>query len=203
MIVFFAASLRRVTRVRRRLGIAALSTALAGPTGAADSYTLDPAHSIPEFQFLHLGATTQTGRFDKARGTVVLDPRARSGSVTYEVETASLNMGVGTETPDSPGFQLFEITRFPRITFRSSRLIFDKNNEVIAAAGQLTLLGVTKPVTVMVNHFKCSVNPLNKKRMCAGDVTATITRSDFGMIKYIPAISDEIKISVPVEAYKN
>jgi len=137
------------------------------------------------------------------RGTVVLDPRTRSGSVTYEVETASLNMGVGTETPDSPGFDLFQIARFPRITFRSSRLIFDKNNEVIAAEGRLTLLGVTKHVTVMVNRFKCSVNPLSKRRMCAGDATATITRSDFGMIKYIPAISDEIKISVPVEAYKD
>jgi polyisoprenoid-binding protein YceI len=193
----------KVTRVRRPLGIAAFSLILAGPTFAAESYTLDSAHSIPVFEFMHLGVTTQSGRFDKAGGVVVLDRGARNGSVTYEVETSSLNMGFGTETPNSPGNRLFAVKRFPRITFRSTRLIFDQNDDVIAAEGQLTLLGVTRPLTVMVNRFKCSVNPMNKKQMCACEITANLKRSEFGMVKYIPDISDEIKISVPVEAYKD
>ncbi len=54
-----------------------------------------------------------------------------------------------------------------------------------------------------VSRFKCSVNPMNKKMMCVGNITATVKRSDFGMVRYIPAISDEIKITVPVEAYKD
>lgn len=193
----------RVARVGCRFGIVAWSAVMAGPTFAADSYTMDWAHSAPAFEFKHLGLTTQTGRFDKAAGVVVLDLRARKGSVTYEVETASLNMGVGTETPGSPGYRLFDVTRFSKITFRSTKLIFDKSNGVVAADGQLTLLGVTKPLTVTVDHFKCSISQMNKKMMCAGDVTATIKRSDFGMVGYLPGISDEIKVNVPVEAYKD
>jgi polyisoprenoid-binding protein YceI len=201
--VAFWPYLRQTAKVRRQLGIVALSVALAGPAFAADRYTLDSTHSIPLFEFKHLGVTTQTGRFDKAAGVVVLDLGARNGSVTYEVEAATLNMGFGTETPDSPGYQLFEVTRFPKITFKSTKLIFNQNNVVISAVGQLTLLGVTKPLTVAVTRFNCSVNPINKKEMCACEISATIKRSEFGMIGYIPGISDEIKIRVPVEAYKD
>lgn len=189
--------------VNRNSFVIALAALLAGPAFAADSYTLDSLHSIPVFKFMHLGLTTQTGRFDKAGGTVVLDPAARQGSVTYEVETASLNMGFGTETPDSAGYRLFEVTKFPKIIFRSTRLIFDSHAAVTGAVGQVTMLGVTKPLTVTVNRFKCSAHPLNKKMMCSGNVTATIKRSEFGMTGYIPVISDEINLNIPVEAYKN
>ncbi len=193
---------RRAILVGRLFGVAALSTMLAGPALAADRYTMDSLHSIPVFEFSHLGVTTQSGRFDKAKGTVVLDLVAHNGSVNYEVETATLNMGYGTETPDSPGYRLFDVARFPKIIFRSTKLIFDQNNAIVAAKGELSLLGVTKPLTVQVNRFKCSVNPMNKKKMCACEVTATIKRSEFGMVRYLPGISDEVTISVPVEAYK-
>jgi polyisoprenoid-binding protein YceI len=186
-----------------RFRVAAWAAFLPAPMLAADHYTLDGTHSIPVFEFTHLGATTQTGRFDKVRGSVVLDTVARSGSVNFEVETRSLNMGVGTERPDALGFRLLQATRFPKITFTSSALIFNDANEVIAANGQLTLLGVTKPVTVTVQHFKCMINPMNGKPMCSGDITATVMRSQFGMVRYIPDISDEIRIDIPVEAYKD
>jgi polyisoprenoid-binding protein YceI len=112
-------------------------------------------------------------------------------------------MGSGTETPNSPGYHLFEVKRFPKITFTSTQLRFDADDAVIGADGELTLLGVTLPLRVAVEGFKCSVNPLNKKPMCAGNVTATIKRSEFGMVRFIPGISDEIKVSVPVEAYRD
>ncbi|MFI4939303.1 MAG: YceI family protein [Burkholderiales bacterium] len=196
---------------RQRVGVAALPVAItvafsvmiAGPAFAADRYIFDSAHCIPSFEFVHLGVTTQTGRFDKAGGTIVLDFGARKGSVTYEIDTATLNLGFGTETPDSPGYRLFDVKRYPKISFKSTRLTFDKGNKVIAAVGQLTLLGVTRPLTVTVKRFKCAVNPMNKRNTCAGEVTATVKRSEFGMVAYIPGISDEIKISVPVEAYQD
>jgi polyisoprenoid-binding protein YceI len=193
----------QATLLRWQAGVVAGWVIFAGPTFGADSYAIDSAHSIPVFEFSHLGLTTQSGRFDNAAGLVVLDPGARKGSVTYEIETASLNMGFGTENPSSPGYQLFDVDRYPKITFRSSKLIFDSRENVIAADGLFTLLGVTKPLRVTVSGFKCSANPMNRKEMCAGNVTATIRRSDFGMVRFIPAISDEVKISVPVEAYKN
>lgn len=164
---------------------------------------MDTVHSIPTFEFTHLGMTTQTGRFDKASGTVSLDRAAHQGSVHYEVDANSLNMGFGTETPESPGYHLLEVTKFLTITFASNELYFDDDNNVVAAAGELTLLGVTMPIYVWVRKFSCSINSMNKKNMCAGNITATIKRSEFGMIRFIPAISDEIKISIPVEAYKD
>ena len=189
--------------MKRQLRIIAVAAVWAEPTFAADHYTVDATHSIPVFEFTHLGLTTQSGRFNKVRGKIVLDLVARKGSVRYEVDTSSLDMGFGTETPDSQGYRLFEVTRFPTIVFRSDKLIFDDDNGVIAADGQFTLLGVTKPLKVTVDRFRCSVNPMNKKKMCTGNVTANIKRSDFGMVKYVPAISDEVKISVPIEAYKD
>lgn len=170
---------------------------------AADTYTMDAAHCIPTFEFTHLGITTQSGRFDRARGKVAIDRTRHIGSVRYDVDTASLNMGYGTETPDSAGYQLFQVAKFPSISFRSDDFYFDDSGRIIAAQGRLTLLGVTRPVTVWVSHFNCSVSPLNRKSMCAGNVEATINRSEFGMTSFIPAISDEVKISVPVEAYKD
>jgi polyisoprenoid-binding protein YceI len=173
------------------------------PALATETFTMDSAHCIPTFQFTHLGMTTQTGRFDRARGQVMLDRANHKGSVRYEIDTASLNMGFGTEGPDSPGYQLFEVKRFPTISFRSDDFYFDDHDRVIAAQGYLTLLGVTRPITVWVSHFACSVSPLNRKHLCSGNIAATINRSEFGMTKFIPSISDEVKINVPIEAYKN
>jgi polyisoprenoid-binding protein YceI len=183
--------------------IATLFTAMqVAAAGTGDRYRIDPAHSIPQFEFTHLGMTTQTGRFDKAGGFVVLNMAKHSGSVYYEVDTNSLNMGFGTESENSPGYQLFRVKIFPKIIFRSNQLVFDSDNQVIAAKGRLTMLGVSRDLTVDVRDFKCSVHPLLKKEVCAGEISAVIQRSQFGMVKFIPGISDRIAITIPVEAYK-
>jgi len=174
-----------------------------GPAFSGEKYVFDELHSIPQFEFSHLGVTTQTGRFDKAKGVIYIDFARHRGSVYYEIDAASLNMGYGTETSDSAGYRLFNVSSFPTITFKSGKLIFNSNNEITSAVGKLTLLGISKPLTVTVNNFKCAVNPINKRKTCACDVRATLMRTDFGMIQYIPGISDLIVINVPVEAYKS
>jgi polyisoprenoid-binding protein YceI len=175
---------------------------LALPAVAADSFTMDPDYTVPTFEVGHLGFTTQRGRFDKCEGKVVLDFAAKSGSVAFTVFTNSLDMGsrAWTVHVSSPG--LFDIEKYPTMSFKSDRLVFEAD-KVVAAEGQFTLLGVTKPLTVAVNHFSCGTNPVNSKFMCAGDIGATIKRSEWGMTKYIPTVSDEIHISVPVEAYRD
>jgi polyisoprenoid-binding protein YceI len=183
--------------------LGALAAACPGLGEAAERYTLDGAHSLPEFRFTHAGLTTQAGRFDSARGTIKLDTLARSGSVHYEIDAASLDMGFGTEQPDSPGYRLFDVRRYPKITFDSDRLLFGPNAEVVGAEGTLRLLGIARPQRVRVDHFRCAVNPMNSRPMCAGEISATLKRSEFGMLDYIPAISDDIRIRVPVEAYRN
>ncbi|MCX7173549.1 MAG: YceI family protein [Proteobacteria bacterium] len=183
-------------------GVISIAAIIVAPAIAAESYTIDSAHSIPVFEFSHLGLTTQTGRFDRARGSATLDIPARKGSVSFIIDTASLNMGFGTETSGSAGYLLFQVEKYPAISFQSDKLII-RDKKVIAADGQLTLLGVTRNIRVTVSGFVCSPNPMNRKPMCVGNVSATIRRSEFGMDKYIPTISDEIKISVPIEAYKD
>jgi polyisoprenoid-binding protein YceI len=181
----------------------ALTPGLAGTARAADHYTIDPAHSMPEFEFRHLGVTTQNGRFDRVRGSIVIDARARRGSVVYEIDVASLDMGGGAEAAGSPGLQLLQALRFPKITFNSTQLVFDGRGAVVAADGELTLLGITRPLRVTVRHFQCSAHPLTHRRLCAGDISAHLRRSDFGMTLPTNEISDEIEISVPVEAYRD
>ena len=175
---------------------------LATPVFAADTYIMDPEYTIPVFEVQHLGFTTQRGRFDKTEGKVVLDFAAKKGSVEFTVHTNSLDMGSRAWTIHVSSEGLFNIEKYPTMSFKSDKLVFD-GDKVVAAEGQFTLLGVTKPLKVAVNRFGCTTHPLNKKFMCAGDIVATVMRSDYGMTKYIPTVSDEIKISVPVEAYRN
>lgn len=180
----------------------ALAASVTVSAYAADSYTIDPNHTFPVFEVNHLGYSVQHGRFNKSSGNITLDMAARSGSVDLTIETASLDMGfpVWDEHMSADGF--FNTAKFPTMTFKSNKLIF-KDDKVVAAEGQFTLLGVTRPLTVSVSGFKCGDHPMNKKPMCGANIGATIKRSDFGMTKYVPAISDEVQIRAPVEAYKN
>ena len=180
----------------------AVTAVLATHVIYADTYTMDPEYTIPVFEVGHLGFTTQRGSFNKTEGKVQLDFAAKTGRVDFTVYTKSLDMGSRAWTVHVSSEGLFNVEKYPTMTFESDRLIFE-SDKVVAAEGQFTLLGVTRPLKVTINRFTCAANPLNKKFMCAGDVAATIKRSEFGMTKYIPTVSDEIKISVPVEAYKD
>lgn len=175
---------------------------LAGSAFAAATYTIDPEYTIPNFEVEHLGFTTQRGRFDKASGKIALDFAAKKGTVEFTIHTDSLNMGSQAWTLHVASEGLFNVEKYPTMSFKSDDLVF-QGDKVVAANGRFTMLGVTKPLTVKVERFNCGVNPMNKRQMCAGNVSATIKRSDFGMTKYIPTVSDDIKISVPVEAYKD
>jgi polyisoprenoid-binding protein YceI len=183
----------------------ALATAVAAPAftaQAADTYTIDPNHTFPVFEVNHLGFSTQRGRFNKTTGTVVLDTAAKKGSVDLTIDVASLDMGFPTWDQHMAADGFFNTEKFPTITFKSHKLVFE-GDKVVAAEGDFTLLGVTKPVKLAVSNFKCGPNPMNKKEMCGAEISTTIKRSDFGMTKYVPAIGDDIKITSSVEAYKN
>lgn len=180
----------------------ALASSVSVAAFAADSYTIDPNHTFPVFEVNHLGFTTQRGRFNKSSGRITLDMAAKKGSVDLVVDTTSIDMGfpLWDEHMQAEGF--FNTAKFPTMTFKSNQLIFD-GDKVVAAEGEFTLLGVTRPLRLAVHGFKCGTNPITRKAMCGADISATLKRSEFGMTKYVPAISDEVKISSPVEAYKD
>jgi len=177
----------------------ALAGLIAMPACAAESYTIDPAHTWPVFEVNHLGFSTQRGRFNRTSGKITLDTAAQKGSVDLTIETASLDMGMDNWDEQMKSVGFFNVTQYPTMRFVSDKLIFD-GDRVVAAEGKLTLLGTTRQLTLTVSNFRCAPHPLTRKKTCGADISTTIQRMQFGMAKFIPLISDEVKISSPVEA---
>lgn len=188
--------------MKKTLATLALSAVLTSTAFGADSYTIDPSHTFPIFEVNHLGFTNQRGRFNKTSGKITLDVAAKKGSVDLVIDTTSLDMGFATWDQHMSAEGFFNTEKYKTMSFKSDKLVFD-GNKVIAAEGSFTLLGVTRPLRLTVSNFVCGPNPITKKDMCGADVTATLKRSDFGMTKFLPAVSDDVKISSPVEAYKD
>ncbi|HTO48278.1 MAG TPA: YceI family protein [Burkholderiales bacterium] len=195
-----------------RLAICIVAAGLAAPVSAApESFTIDPYHTFPYFTVNHLGYTNFIGRFDKTTGKISLDAAAKSGTVELVVETASLttgdnDRGTRPRTRDehlrSPDF--FNVAEFPRMTFKGKTARW--TGEMPGAIeGEVTLLGVTKPLNLTVESFKCGPDPRTqgKRYMCGGNAAGTIKRSDFGMKFGVGPVSDEIKLYIAIEAFRD
>jgi polyisoprenoid-binding protein YceI len=174
-----------------------------------ENYTLDPYHTYAHFEVEHLGVSNLRGRFDRSSGKFTIDRAAKSGSVELNIETASVSTGdnVKGSRPRTLDDHLktadfFNVAEFPRMTFKSTGVKFagDSPAEV---AGQLTLLGVTKPVTLKIDRWVCKDNPMSKKPMCGGNASASLKRSEFGMKFLVPAVSDEVRLHFEFEGYKD
>jgi polyisoprenoid-binding protein YceI len=179
----------------------AAAFAISAAALAADTYSIDSRHTYPVFEVNHLGFSTQRGRFNKTTGSITLDTAGRKGSVEVVIDTASIDMGLEDWDKHMKNEDFFNVEKYPTMTFKSDRFIFNKGKPV-EVHGTLTLLGVERPVKLTVNHFHCGVHPINKKEVCGADLTTRIKRSDFGMTKFLPAVGDEIRILIPVEAFK-
>jgi polyisoprenoid-binding protein YceI len=171
-------------------------------THAADFYSMDPQHTYAHFSVNHLGFSTMQGRFDKSSGKVILNRAAKSGSVDVTIEAASITTGFGKRDDHLRSPDFFNVVEFPNLTYKSSAVKF-KGDIPVSVEGNLTLLGVTKPVTLTILAFKCGNHPMYKKELCGADATAQIKRSDFGMKFGLPNIGDDIKLVFEVEAYKD
>lgn len=178
-----------------------LAGLVAAPVFAADTYAIDSNHTFPMFEVNHLGFSTQRGRFNKTSGTITLDSAAKNGSVELSIDVTSLDMGFAAWNQHMAADGYFNTEKFPTITFKSKKLVFE-GDKVVAAEGDFTLLGVTKPLKLAVSNFKCGDHPFYKKPMCGAEISATLKRSEFGMSKNIPLISDEIRLFSAVEAFK-
>jgi polyisoprenoid-binding protein YceI len=187
--------------MKRQLCTLAVLGAFAAPA-FADHFTVDPVYTVPAFEVGHLGFTTQTGRFNKVAGDITLDTAAKKGSVELTIYTNSIDMATPAWSAHLMSEGLFNVDKYPTMTFKSHHLEFS-DGKVVGADGEFTLLGVTKPLHVAVNGFHCGTVQAPKRYVCGADVTAKIKRSEFGLTKYIPEVSDEIEIRVPIEAYKD
>jgi polyisoprenoid-binding protein YceI len=174
---------------------------------APQTYAFDPLHSYTNFSISHLGMSTIFGRFDKMTGEIVLDDAAKTGSLEAKIATASVSTGDAKHADGSRSrdehlraADFFNVAEFPEMTYKSTKLNF-KGDVLESIDGNLTLVGVTKPVRLAVSDFKCGPHPFTKKPMCGADASVTIKRTDFGMKFGVPAIADEVKIMIDIEAY--
>ena len=193
------------TKVLGALAIALPFAAIAAP----EHYTIDPNHTYTHFEVEHLGVSHQRGRFDRTSGKFTLDHAAKSGSIELNIETASVSSGdnVKGNRPRTLDDHLktadfFNVAEFPRMTFKSTGVKFAGDNPA-EITGNLTIIGVTKPVTLKVERWVCKDNPMSKKPMCGGNASASLKRTDFGMKYGVPAIGDEVRLWVSVEGYKD
>ncbi len=169
---------------------------------AADTYSVDPAHTYELFSVSHFGFSTMHGRFDTSKGKVTLDRAAKNGTVDITIEAASISTGFAKRDEHLRSPDFFNVAEFPIISYTSSSIKF-KGDTPASVPGKLTLLGVTKPVTLNIDAFKCGPNPMSQKQECGAAATAMIKRSDFGMKAFLPGVGDDIKLVFEIEAYKD
>ena len=169
---------------------------------AAESYTIDPYHTFPNFSISHLGFSTMHGRFDKTSGKITLDRAAGTGTVEVSIATDSVSTGYGKRDEHLRSPDFFNAAEFPAITYKSTAVHF-KGDVPASVDGNLTISGVTRPVTLTIDAFNCGTNPMNKKEECGAAASAQIRRSDFGVKYGLPAIGDDVKLVFEIEAIKD
>ena len=186
------------------LGAALLAAPLAA-TAAPESYTLDPTHTYPSFHVEHWGLSMMQGRFDKNSGKFSFDRAAKTGSTELTIDTASLTTGDNVKGNRAQSrddhlrsADFFNVKEFPTMTFKSTKVNFT-GDLPSSVEGNLTLLGVTKPVTLTFERFKCGQNPFSKKDRCGGNAVGKFKRTDFGMKYAVPAVGDEIALNIEFE----
>jgi polyisoprenoid-binding protein YceI len=178
-----------------------VSAASSNAFAAADSYAIDNSHTFPRFSYSHLGYSTQLSRFNKTTGKVVFDKAAKTGQVDITIETTSVDTGSALFNEHIQAEDFLNTAKFPTATFKSTKVVFsgDKPTEI---QGNLTLKGVTKPVTLTVTSFQAMPHPIAKKDAIGANAFTTIKRTEFGMGKYAPNVGDEVRIDIAIEAFK-
>jgi polyisoprenoid-binding protein YceI len=193
-----------------RLAVALLVSALALPAAAApENYTLDPYHTYPGFSIDYMQFGAMSGRFNKSSGKFIVDRAAKTGSVDLIIDTASIDTGDDEKgsRPRSRDEHLraadfFNVAEFPRMTFKSTKVNF-QGDLPASVEGNLTLLGVTKPLTLKFDRFACGDNPIYKKAACGGNAVGAFKRSDFGMKTFVPLLGDEVRLNVWFVGFKD
>ena len=178
----------------------ALVTLAAGSAMAAPvTYTVDGSHTFPRFSYSHFGYSTQLSSFGKTTGTVVFDAQAKTGAVDIVIDTTTVNTGFADFNGHIQGEDFLDTAKFPKATFKSTKVVFE-GDKPASIEGQLTIKGVTKPVTLTVTSFQAMPHPMMKVPALGANAFVTIKRSEYNAGKYAPYVGDEVRIDIAIEA---
>jgi len=181
-----------------------IASTFAASSAWASNYTIDPSHTYPSFEADHLGGLSNwRGKFNKSSGKVVYDKAAKTGSVDITIDTASIDFGHDKMNEHAKGADMFDVVKYPTAVYKGKLTQF--NGETPGAVeGQLTLHGITKPVNLTINQFKCMQHPMLKREFCGADATGTFMRDEFG-IDYGKqyGFNQRVTLRIQVEALKD
>ncbi len=187
--------------MKRTLFAALLATASFSSLAAVENYTIEPSHTYPSFEASHMGISMWRGKFNTTAGKVALDRAARTGTVDISIDASSIDFGHDKMNEHARGEDFFNTEKYPTVTYKG-KIVF-KGKLPSSVDGELTLLGVTKPVKLKINSFKCIEHPMLKKEDCGADLSGQFDRADFGMnygAKYGPTLA---RLAIQVEALKD
>lgn len=177
----------------------ALIAGFAQTTLATQIYNLDPHHSYVEYHIDHMGFSNQTGKWF-VNGQLALDKKnIQNSSVNVTIPVGNVVTGIPELDKHLKTADFFDIAKYPTATFKSTKVTPVTNNK-FNVEGNLTLHGVTKPVTLIVTQNKTGIHPMFKTEVIGFSAVATIKRADFGINTYLPMIGNEIKLNIEAEA---
>jgi polyisoprenoid-binding protein YceI len=175
--------------------LALAATALSAEASASlKEYTIDPAQTVVSFEVRKLGIARQSGEFNSVAGTVALDPESGGGSMNIAVDTRSIRAGSQTAETFLRGPSVLNVEQYNEIAYHAAHVVYG-NGKPERIDGELTLLGVTRPVSLTIVDYSCPDASAREQR-CKLDATAVFKRSDFGMTGYMAIISDEVKLEI-------
>ena len=161
--------------------LALLLGAAAGAANAAPvTYRIDPDHTYPSFEADHMGVSVWRGKMNKTAGKVVLDKAAGAGSVEIAIDLSSIDFGQNQLNRWATSAQFFNVKKYPKASYKG-KLDGFVDGVPSQVVGDLTLHGVTRPVVLKIDAFKCVPHPLFKRELCGADAGATFRRDEFGL----------------------
>ncbi len=162
----------------------------------AGRYVVEPNHTQVHFDVLHMGFSYYEGRFSGVSGSLTLDPKDAAGSsVEIAVPVASVSTTSAKLDEELKAADWLDAAKFPTMSFKSTAVTPAGEGEA-DVAGDLTLHGVTKPLTLHVKFVGAGVNPLDHKFTAGFAISGSLKRSDFGVAKYVPMIGDEVEMEI-------
>jgi polyisoprenoid-binding protein YceI len=166
----------------KRIVLAPLAAFVCAATFAAPvTYVLDPKHTYPSFAADHMGGlSVWRGKFTSTTGKVVYDKEAKSGTIDVTVDLSSVDFGNAKLDEHAKSPEIFDAAKYPTATYSGKFTQFNASGPT-EAQGTFTLHGVSKPLTLKIDSFKCMQSPMTHKEVCGANASATFDRSDYGV----------------------
>ena len=184
----------------RGVALALLALAAAPAAAAPQRYAIDPDHTYPSLEFPHMGISTWRGKFTRTRGSVMLDREARTGTVDVTIEADSIDFGHRTMNQVALSAEWLNVAAHP--TMRYEGTLRFEGDRPASIDGKLTLLGVTKPVPLRIESFRCIRHPLLRREVCGADASGALDRAEFGMTQLTADGAGKIALRIQVEALR-